>query len=71
MKLTINVFLLKSGRTIYDALSDEHAIQPQQFQIDNINCLFYYQTNPSKPKWVDLFSGTEEINTTQMRGRSL
>lgn len=71
MKLTINVFLLKSGRTIYDALSDEHEIQPQQFQIENTSCLFYYQTNPSKPKWVDLFSGIEQINTAQMRGRSL
>ncbi|AUG39673.1 sporadically distributed protein, TIGR04141 family [Pseudomonas chlororaphis] len=71
MKLTINVFLLKSGRTIYDALSDEHAIQPQQFEIDDTSCLFYYQTNPSKPKWVDLFNDIDQIDTTQMRGRSL
>lgn len=71
MKITINVFLLKAGRTIRDVLSDEVRLQPIPFSIQNVECLFYHQATPSHPKWTQLFSGVEEVAQLDLRGRSL
>jgi uncharacterized protein (TIGR04141 family) len=71
MKITINVFLLKAGRTVLDALSDDVTLQPISFSLNGIDCLFYHETNPSHPKWTQLFNNVEEVAQLGLRGRSL
>lgn len=71
MKITINVFLLKEGRSIFDALSDEIRLQPIQFSLRGVDCLFYHQTNPSHPKWTQLFKDVLEVAQLDLTGRSL
>jgi len=71
MKLTINVFLLKAGRTIHDALSNEVRLAPISFSLSGVNCLFYHQTNASHPRWIQLFSNVEEVAQLDLHGRSL
>ncbi len=71
MKLTINVFLLKAGRTIHDALSDEVRLAPIPFSLQGVDCLFYHQSNASHPRWIQLFSNIEEVAQLDLHGRSL
>jgi uncharacterized protein (TIGR04141 family) len=71
VKITINVFLLKSGRTIQDALSAEARLQAIPFSLQGVDCLFYHQANPSHPKWTQLFSNVEEVAQLNLTGRSL
>lgn len=71
MKITINVFLLKEGRAVQDALSDEVNLQPIAFELNGVDCLFYHQTNPSHPKWTQLFRDVEEVVALDLTGRSL
>lgn len=71
MKITINVFLLKEGRAVQDALTGEINLQPIAFELNGVDCLFYHQKNPSHPKWTQLFSGIEEIADLDLTGRSL
>lgn len=71
MKITINVFLLKEGRSILDALSDEIRLQPIQFSLRGVDCRFYHQTNPSHPKWTQLFNDVPEVAQLDLTGRSL
>lgn len=71
MKLTINVFLLKAGRTIHDALSDEAGLTPIQFSLQGAECLFYHHTNVSHPRWIQLFNDVEEVAELNLHGRSL
>lgn len=59
MKLTINVFLLKAGRTIQQALTDEVNIAPIRFSLEGVDCFFYHHANASQPKWLRLFSNVE------------
>ncbi|MGY2257811.1 TIGR04141 family sporadically distributed protein [Pseudomonas sp. SDO55104_S430] len=71
MKITINVFLLKEGRTAQDALSDEVNLQPIVFSLGDVECLFYYQKNPSHPKWTQLFGAIPEVAGLDLTARSL
>ncbi|EJL06473.1 TIGR04141 family sporadically distributed protein [Pseudomonas chlororaphis] len=71
MKLTINVFLLKAGRTIHDALSNEVRLDPIPFSLPEVDCLFYHQENASHPRWIQLFNNVEEIAQLDLQGRSL
>ncbi|HBO1303759.1 TIGR04141 family sporadically distributed protein [Pseudomonas aeruginosa] len=71
MKITINVFLLKEGRSIFDALSDEVRLQPIQFSLGGVDCLFYHQETPSRPKWTQLFKDVPEVVQLDLTGRSL
>lgn len=71
MKITINVFLLKEGRSIHEALSDEIRLQPIPFLLQGVDCLFYHQTNSSHPKWTQLFKDVAEIERIDLTGRSL
>ncbi|WP_419794947.1 TIGR04141 family sporadically distributed protein [Pseudomonas palleroniana] len=71
MKITINVFLLKEGRTAQDALSDEVNLRPIAFSLGDVECLFYYQKNPSHPKWTQLFGAIPEVAGLDLTGRSL
>ena len=71
VKLTINVFLLKTGRTLQDALSDEVRLAPIPFSIQGVDCLFYHQRNDSHPRWTQLFSRVEEIALLDLHGSSL
>lgn len=71
MKLTINVFLLKAGRTIHDALSDEVGLTPIQFSLQGVECFFYHHTNASHPRWIQLFNDVEEVAELNLHGRSL
>lgn len=71
MKLTINVFLLKSGRSIHDALSNEVRLDPIVFSLPEAECLFYHQTNASHPKWTQLFNNVDEVVQLNLHGRSL
>ncbi|WP_256596982.1 TIGR04141 family sporadically distributed protein, partial [Pseudomonas sp. GW460-5] len=71
MKITINVFLLKEGRTIQDALSDEVNLRPIAFALGDVECLFYHQKNPSHPKWTQLFGAVPEVAGLDLTGRSL
>ncbi|MFG0533722.1 TIGR04141 family sporadically distributed protein [Pseudomonas sp. yb_2] len=71
MKITINVFLLKEGRTVQDALSDEVNLRPIAFALGDAECLFYHQKNPSHPKWTQLFGAIPEVATLDLTGRSL
>jgi uncharacterized protein (TIGR04141 family) len=71
VKITINVFLLKAGRTVLDALTDESRLRPISFSLQGVECLFYHQTNPSHPKWTQLFSNIEEVAQLDLTGRSL
>lgn len=71
MKITINVFLLKEGREVQDALTDEINLQPIAFKLNGVDCLFYHQKNPSHPKWTQLFSAVEEVALLDLTGRSL
>ncbi len=61
MKITINVFMLKEGRAVQDALNDEVNLQPIAFELNGVDCLFYHQKNPSHPKWTQLFKDIEEV----------
>ncbi|TBV09386.1 TIGR04141 family sporadically distributed protein [Phytopseudomonas dryadis] len=71
MKITINVFLLKAGRSIFDALSDEASLRPIPFSLQGVDCLFYHQINASHPKWTQLFSNVEEVAQLNLTGKSL
>ncbi|KGS14463.1 MULTISPECIES: TIGR04141 family sporadically distributed protein [Pseudomonas] len=71
MKITINVFLLKDGLTAQNALSDEVNLRPIAFSLGDADCLFYYQKNPSHPKWTQLFSAIPEVAGLDLTGRSL
>jgi len=71
VKITINVFLLKEGREVQDALTDEINLQPIAFKLNGVDCLFYHQKNPSHPKWTQLFSAVEEVALLDLTGRSL
>ncbi|NWA66737.1 TIGR04141 family sporadically distributed protein [Pseudomonas reactans] len=71
MKLTINVFLLKAGRTLTDAISGEIRLVPIPFLINGVECLFYHQKNPSHPRWTQLFGRVEEIAQLDLCGSSL
>lgn len=71
MKLTINVFLLKAGRSLRDALSDEVRLDPIPFSLPGVECLFYHQTNASHPKWTQLFNDIEQVAELDLHGRSL
>lgn len=71
MRITINVFLLKEGRSIHDALSNEIRLLPIPFSLQGVDCLFYYQTNPSHPKWTQLFKDVAEVEQLDLTGRSL
>ncbi|SDT32190.1 sporadically distributed protein, TIGR04141 family [Pseudomonas asplenii] len=71
MKITINVFLLKEGRTVRDALSDEVHLQPIAFSLGDIESLFFHQKNPSHPKWTQLFGAVQEVAGLDLTGRSL
>ena len=47
MKLTINVFLLKAGRSLRDALSDEVRLDPISFSLPGVECIsITKQTHP-------------------------
>lgn len=71
MKITINVFLLKEGRTIRDALSDEVNLAPIAFSLNDVECLFFHQKNASYPKWTQLFGAVPEVAGLDLTGRSL
>ncbi|WP_455917603.1 TIGR04141 family sporadically distributed protein [Pseudomonas cerasi] len=71
MKITINVFMLKEGRAVQDALNDEVNLQPIAFELSGVDCLFYHQKNPSHPKWTQLFKDIEEVVALDLTGRSL
>jgi uncharacterized protein (TIGR04141 family) len=71
VKITINVFLLKEGRSARDALSDEVNLRPIAFSLGDAECLFYYQKNPSHPKWTQLFGAIPEVAGLDLTGRSL
>lgn len=71
MKLTINVFLLKAGRTLHDVLSDEVQLAAIPFSLQGVDCVFYHQTSASHPKWTQLFSNVEEVAQLNLRGSSL
>lgn len=71
MKITINVFLLKAGRTINDALNDEVVLRPIPFVIQDVECHFYFQSSATRPKWTQLFNDVEEIAQLELTGRSL
>lgn len=71
MKITINVFLLKEGRSIHDALSAEIRLQPIPFSLQGVDCLFYHQISSSHPKWTQLFRDVPEVGQIDLTGRSL
>jgi len=71
VKITINVFLLKEGRTVQDALSDEVNLRPIAFSLGDVECLFYHQKNPSHPKWTQLFGAIPDVAGLDLTGRSL
>lgn len=71
MKLTINVFMLKSGWIAENAVASEVGIVPIRFSLQGTDCLFYHETSASQPKWLRLFSTIEEINALNLHGRSL
>lgn len=71
MKITINVFLLKEGRALQDALSDDFNLPPIAFSLNEVDCLFYHQKNSSHPKWTQLFTYIQEVAQLDLTGRSL
>lgn len=71
MKITINVFLLKEGRVVQDALSKEVNLRPIVFSLGNVECFFFHQKSPSHPKWTQLFSVIPEVAGLDLTGRSL
>ncbi len=71
MKLNITVFLIKDGLTASEALILKGRHNHINFAIDDVNCDFYWKTQTSTPKWVELFSILDGINTKYMTGKGL
>ena len=71
VKLNITAFLIKSDISQKDVLAIRGRKQRSIIQIEGTECEFYWRSNPSKPRWVELFSGVEGLNTNSMQGKSL
>ena len=71
MKLNVTVFLIKEGFTADDTLVLEGQCNHTSFAIDNVNCDFYWKTQTSTPRWVELFSTVDGVNSDRMTGKSL
>ncbi|MDE0089116.1 MAG: TIGR04141 family sporadically distributed protein [Candidatus Poribacteria bacterium] len=71
MKLHVTLFLIKEGFTAVDALVLKGRRNHVSFVINGVDCDFYWKTHTSTPKWVELFSILDGVNTRYMTGKSL
>ena len=71
MKLNVTVFLIKKGITVDHVLVTKHKCNHSKFNINDVKCDFYWRTQISTPKWIELFSGLGDIASADTTGKSI
>lgn len=71
MKLSVNVTLLKVGRTKKDALKISEKPNYTEIALGKNKADFYWKTRNKKPRWVGLFEECDEVDAGALAGKGV